>query len=42
MEQTNEINSLTCETLIAIFTVDSGVVKILLSRKKTEPYKIYI
>lgn len=41
MEQTNEINSLTCETLIAIFTVDSGVVKILLSRKKTEPYKGY-
>ena len=33
--------NLKCETLISIFTVDSGVVKILLSRKKTEPYKGY-
>lgn len=41
MEQTNENNSLACETLIGIFTVDSGVVKVLLSRKKTEPYKGY-
>ena len=29
------------ETLIGIFTVDNGKIKILLMRKKTEPYKGY-
>lgn len=29
------------ETLVSIFTVDKGVLKVLLMRKKTEPYKGY-
>ena len=38
MEQTNETNSLACETLIGIFTVDSGVVKVLLNYIYKEEY----
>ena len=29
------------ETLVSIFTVDDGEIKVLLMRKKTEPYKGY-
>lgn len=29
------------ETLVSIFTVDKGILKVLLVRKKTEPYKGY-
>lgn len=32
---------LTVETLIGIFTVDKGKIKILMMRKKTDPYKGY-
>lgn len=34
-------NGLNIETLIGIFTIDKGEIKILLNRKKTEPYKGY-
>lgn len=40
MESIDKTN-LNCETLISIFTVDKGKVKVLLSRKNTEPYKGY-
>lgn len=33
--------SVILETLISIFTVENGVVKVLLMKKKTEPYKGY-
>ncbi|MDD2435402.1 MAG: NUDIX hydrolase [Bacilli bacterium] len=37
---TNE-NRVYVETLISIFTIDKGELKILLTRKKTDPYKGY-
>ena len=41
MSSLKEDYSLMVETLIGVFTVDKGKVKILMMRKKTEPYKGY-
>ncbi len=41
MSSLKEDYSLMVETLIGIFTVDKGKIKILMMRKKTEPYKGY-
>ncbi len=38
----NEINTNnTIETLLSVFTIEKGILKVLLFRKKTEPYKNY-
>ena len=41
MSSLKEDYSLMIETLIGIFTVDKGKIKMLMIRKKTEPYKGY-
>ena len=41
MSSLKEEYSLMVETLIGIFTIDKGKIKILMMRKKTEPYKGY-
>lgn len=41
MENQYNNYSVTLETLISIFTIDKGDLKILLMRKKTEPFKGY-
>lgn len=41
MSSLKEDYSLMVETLIGVFTVDKGKVKILMMRKKTDPYKGY-
>ena len=41
MSSLKEDYSLMMETLIGIFTADKGKIKILMMRKKTEPYKGY-
>lgn len=41
MSSLKEDYSLMTETLIGIFTADKGKIKILMMRKKTEPYKGY-
>lgn len=41
MSKTKEENNIILETLINIFTVEKGKLKILLERKKEEPYKGY-
>ena len=41
MSSLKENYNLMIETLIGIFTVDKGKIKILMIRKKTEPYKGY-
>lgn len=41
MSKLKDENSVLIETLISIFTVEKGVLKILLERKKEEPYKGY-
>lgn len=41
MSSLKENYNLMIETLIGIFTVDKGKIKILMMRKKTEPYKGY-
>lgn len=41
MSSLKENYSLIVETLIGIFTVDKGKIKILMMRKKTDPYKGY-
>src|SRR5574344_1461255 len=41
MDNTNSEQLNMVETLISIFTIDKNIVKVLLMRKKTEPYKGY-
>lgn len=41
MSKTKNSNNLSVETVISLFTVENGKIKILLEKKKEEPYKGY-
>ena len=41
MSKNNNENNIILENIISIFTIEKGTLKVLLQRKKTEPYKGY-